>query len=120
VPVTETAAASPDVVLFRGPLHVITYMGENVKRLTGREPEWDPVRLAYVEKDLRDTQEAMDRVYASGVCEWVFNRYGWVHISALRESGRVVGVGAFHSYSRSPYAPRLPQQDRVREALRAG
>jgi hypothetical protein len=103
--VAETHA---DVVLFRGPLHVITYMGENVKALTGRDPVDDPVRLAYVERDLRDTQDAMDRVYATGQCEWVHNRYGWVHIKALYEAGEVVGLGAFHSYDRSPLPLPLP------------
>ena len=97
----------PDVVLFSGPSHVITYMGENVIAMTGRDPVDDPVRLAFVERDLRDTQDAMDRVYATGACEWVHNRYGWVHIMALREAGVVVGLGAFHSYQRSPHAPRL-------------
>ena len=97
----------PDVVLFAGPLHVITYMGANVKAMTGRDPVDDPVRLAFVERDLRDTQDAMDRVYATGRCEWVHNRYGWVHIKALSEAGVVVGLGAFHSYHRSPLRPRL-------------
>jgi hypothetical protein len=109
---------SPDVVLFRGPLHVITYMGEHVRALTGRRPEGDPVRLAFVERDLRESQDAMDRVYAGGTCEWVHNRYGWVHISALWESGRIVGVGAFHAYARSPLRLRLPGHHPA--ALRAG
>ena len=99
---SEATVASPDVVLFRGPLHVIEYMGENVKALTGREPEGDPVRLAYVERDLRDTQDAMDRVYATGVCEDVYNRYGWVHITPRWERGRIVGVGARHRYGEPP------------------
>jgi hypothetical protein len=104
--VVETHA---DVVLFRGPLHVITYMGENVKALTGRDPVDDPCRLAFVERDLRETQAAMDRVYATGQCEWVHNRYGWVHIKALYEAGEVVGLGAFHAYGRSPLRPHLPE-----------
>ena len=97
----------PDVVLFSGPLHVITYMGEHVKAMTGRDPVDDPVRLAFVERDLRDTQDAMDRVYATGLCEWIHNRYGWVHIKALYEAGEVVGLGAFHAWTRSPLRPRF-------------
>jgi hypothetical protein len=92
----------PDVVLFEGPLHVITYMGEAVKEMTRRDPTGDPVRLAYVERDLRDTQAAMDRVYATGHCEVIHNRYGWVHLTALRGPAGIVGVAARHTYAARP------------------
>jgi hypothetical protein len=106
-----TAALDPDVVLFSGPLHVILAMGANVKALTGREPEGDPVRLAYVERDLRETQDAMDRVYATGRCAIVHNRYGWVHITPVREGSRIVGLAARHTYADRPlHRARVPQQ----------
>jgi hypothetical protein len=94
----------PDVVLFEGPLHVIRYMGEAVKTMTSRDPVGDPVRLAYVERDLRETQAAMDRVYATGQCEIIHNRYGWVHLTALLDQRRelIVGVAARHTYAARP------------------
>jgi hypothetical protein len=111
--VTETRL-DPDIVLFTGPLHVICYMGDAVKEMTEREPTGDPVRLAYVEQDLRETQDAMDRVYASGHCEVVHNRYGWVHITALRDQERVVGVAARHTYAVRPvHRPRVHRLERV-------
>ena len=104
----------PDVVLFRGPLHVIEYMGANVKALTARDPVGDPVRLAYVERDLRETQDAMDRVYTTGRCEDIQNRYGWVHLTPRWEQGRIVGVGARHRYGVPPrrHRPPVPQGQR--------
>jgi hypothetical protein len=104
-----TCRVDPDVVLFRGPLHVVTYMGWRVKLLTERDPVGDPVRLAYVERDLRETQDAMDRVYATGRAEDVVNRYGHVHLTALYEQGQVVGVGAVHTYG----APAHPGRRRM-------
>jgi hypothetical protein len=109
--VSETTVASPDVVLFYGPLHVIRYMGENVRAMTGRQPEGIPVRLEFVDRDLRETQDAMDRVYATGRCEFVHNRYGWVHLMALRdETGLIEGVGAIHHYERVPQHRRHPRR----------
>ena len=105
------AGLDPDVVLFRGPMHVITYMGANIQAMTGRDPVEDPVRLAFVECDLRDTQDAMDRVYAHGPCEIVHNRYGWVHLTALRDGERVVGVAARHTYAVPPVHRARVRQD---------
>lgn len=112
--VTETRL-DPCVVLFSGPMHVITYMGEAVKEMTARDPVGDPVRLAYVEKDLRETQAAMDRVYATGHCEVIHNRYGWVHLTALRDQEQVVGVAARHTFAVRPVhrARAHPPMERV-------
>jgi hypothetical protein len=93
-----TSTDDPDVVLFSGPLHVITYMGDHVRDMTQRSPIGDPVRLAFVDPALRATQAAMDRVYETGVSEDVVNTYGPVRLCALTEGHRVVGVGALHEH----------------------
>jgi hypothetical protein len=80
-----TSTDDPDVVLFSGPLHVITYMGDHVRDMTQRSPIGDPVRLAFVNPALRATQAAMDRVYETGVSEDVVNTYGPVRLCALTE-----------------------------------
>jgi hypothetical protein len=93
-----TSTDDPDVVLFSGPLHVITYMGDHVRDMTQRSPIGDPVRLAFVDPRLRAVQAAMDRVYESGISEDVVNMYGRVRLCALTEGHRVVGVGALHEH----------------------
>jgi hypothetical protein len=98
-----TSTDDPDVVLFSGPLHVITYMGDHVRDMTQRSPIGDPVRLAFVNPALRATQAAMDRVYETGVSEDVVNTYGPVRLCALTEGHRVVGVGALHEHAGCGY-----------------
>lgn len=98
-----TSTDDPDVVLFSGPLHVITYMGDHVRDMTQRSPVGDPVRLAFVDPEYRATQAAMDRVYESGVSEDVVNRHGPVRLCALTEGHRVVGVGALHEHAGCDY-----------------
>jgi hypothetical protein len=119
-----TSTDDPDVVLFSGPMHVITYMGDHVRDMTQRSPIGDPVRLAFVDPALRATQTAMDRVYETGVSEDVVNTYGPVRLCALTEGHRVVGVGALHEHAGCGYhadpplflvpepAPLLPRRER--------
>jgi hypothetical protein len=77
---TAQARSDADVVVYSGPFHVLEYVGDNILELVG----WGPL----------DCLPVLDRVYRTGVSEDVHGAHGRFHVVALREEGRIVGVGS--------------------------
>lgn len=106
------------MALFRGPLHEIVAVNDELARLSGRDLVGWPARLVYPEAEYRPSQDAMDAVYADGhprsVCvNSTEGVPGLLYIEPVILDGSVWGVAT--SWAPLEDAPiRTPEAQRSR------
>lgn len=105
------------LALFRGPLHEIVAVNDELKRLSGRDLVGWPARLVYPEAEFRPSQVAMDAVYSDGTPRRLFVTStegvpGMLFIEPVIRDGSMWGVA-------TAWAPLEGSQPRTRAARRA-